>query len=457
MLPLILAVVGGYLVGDSIKDKAIFAKGGNIDSSIVDELWEGYAEAVLFSETDMDTGEPLDYKYSIYDFDEKTVKETKKMLALFYSKNEEVIDESGLDLNTIGNDIWYTRAGHGAGFFDHNLESDIEHKLIQGAKELGEFPTVDAYNGKLWIIESVKYADGGVMAKGGQLNVDGDDFSYLLKLSDKELSDRLNEIKKLKSGFKSKNTIKGGIKNDLKIFIDIQEKALLMAMDIRGIKYADGGFLDDGGENYRVHYQRVYEDGQLGDTVYTKTIYSTSENGAKKIFLKKYPHYQIDFISKDYADGGVIQQYEYAVVFTNGFADEDINRTVIASNEDEAVTKALQYPITKYGDSDYEIGNVLRLRYAPKMSKGGEVSEAAEVIATSIFSQNEKKGRISTSFGDKNYEGLQAMIENDNYTSEEVAEAIFYPNNKKGKIKTSFGDKSLQGLLDMVRYARKDS
>jgi len=91
------------------------------------------------------------------------------------------------------------------------------------------------------------------------------------------------------------------------------------------------------------------------------------------------------------------------------------------------------------------------------MSKGGEVSEAAEVIATSIFSQNEKKGRISTSFGDKNYEGLQAMIENDNYTSEEVAEAIFYPNNKKGKIKTSFGDKSLQGLLDMVRYARKDS
>ena len=141
-----------------------FAKGGSLNSSEVDKLWNGYASAVLFTETDSDSGEPLDSEYSISDFDKKTVTSSKKMLAEYYSKNKDAIEESGLDLDTIGNDIWYTRSGQGAGFFDHSLDEEVEEKLTKGAEALGEYPNVETYDGEI----SVR--GGRVFAKGGRLN-----------------------------------------------------------------------------------------------------------------------------------------------------------------------------------------------------------------------------------------------------------------------------------------------
>jgi hypothetical protein len=141
-----------------------FAKGGSVDDSVIDELFNGYASAVLFTETDSDSGEPLDSEYSISDFDKETVTSTKKMLAEFYSKNKEAIEESELDLDTIGNDIWYTRSGQGAGFFDHSLDSEVEEKLIKGAKALGEYPSVETYDGKISIRGGRTFAKGGFVA-----------------------------------------------------------------------------------------------------------------------------------------------------------------------------------------------------------------------------------------------------------------------------------------------------
>ena len=46
------------------------------------------------------------------------------------------------------------------------------------------------------------------------------------------------------------------------------------------------------------------------------------------------------------------------------------------------------------------------------------------------------------------------MIENTNYDSEEIASSIFSVNEKKGKISTSFGDKYYGGLLAMINHAR---
>ena len=137
------------------------ADGGSVDDSVINELWNGYASALLFTETDSDSGEPLDSEYSISDFDKETVASSKKMLAEYYSKNKEAIEESELDLDTIGNDIWYTRSGQGAGFFDHSLDEEVEEKLTKGAKELGEYPSVETYDGKI----SVR--GGKVFAKGG--------------------------------------------------------------------------------------------------------------------------------------------------------------------------------------------------------------------------------------------------------------------------------------------------
>ena len=138
-----------------------YANGGSVDDSIIDELFNGYASAVLFTETDYDSGEPLDSEYSISDFDKETVTSTKKMLAEFYSKNKEAIEESELDLFTIGNDVWYTRSGQGAGFFDHSLDSEVEEKLTKGAKALGEYPSVETYDGKISIRGGRTFAKGG--------------------------------------------------------------------------------------------------------------------------------------------------------------------------------------------------------------------------------------------------------------------------------------------------------
>ena len=126
-----------------IKDGGMMAKGGSV-SSEVEQLWRGYAEAVLFTEE-----EELGSDYTIYDFDKKTETSTKKMLANYYKKNKKAIEESGLELDIIGNDIWYTRSGQGAGFFDHSLDDEIEKKLTDGAKSMGEFPMVETYNGKV--------------------------------------------------------------------------------------------------------------------------------------------------------------------------------------------------------------------------------------------------------------------------------------------------------------------
>lgn len=136
-----------------------------MDSNIKD-LWEGFAEAVLFTSYD-ENDEPLDSEYSIYDFDEESESRTKKLLENYYSKYKEEIEASELPLNTIGNDIWYARSGQGAGFFDHSLDSDIEEKLTKGATDMGEYASAFEQDGKVYIEDGRKMSFGGGVAVGG--------------------------------------------------------------------------------------------------------------------------------------------------------------------------------------------------------------------------------------------------------------------------------------------------
>jgi hypothetical protein len=159
-------LLSGKIDGKPHKTGSKMAKGGNIESE-VEKLWRGYASAILFAEMDYETDEPLDYNYSISDFDEETEKESKELLRKFYTENKKAIEGSGLDLDTIGNDIWYTRAGHGAGFFDHTLDSDVEEALTKGAKALGEHPDVETYDGKISVRGGrvFQYKKGGKITK----------------------------------------------------------------------------------------------------------------------------------------------------------------------------------------------------------------------------------------------------------------------------------------------------
>ena len=145
---------------------------------------------------------------------------------------------------------------------------------------------------------------------------------------------------------------------------------------------------------------------------------------------KGYKEYTISLFSKDDKKG--LKSIVNAIIekFKNG-GGIDINE--------------LNMPVirTQFEDEEYEFKD------------GGEVgNEDVLKVAKAIFDNNNKKGKIKTSFGDKTFVGLKAMIENTNYDSEEIASSIFSVNEKKGKISTSFGDKYYGGLLAMINHAR---
>ena len=96
------------------------------------------------------------------------------------------------------------------------------------------------------IQDKQKMADGGMMAKGGKLKVNGEDFSFLLELSDKELSKKLDLVRKEKNiNAKQYFTAREKGESTTKIEesgsnLDNQERAIIEAR-IRVNKMADGG------------------------------------------------------------------------------------------------------------------------------------------------------------------------------------------------------------------------
>lgn len=83
-----------------------------------------YFETMLWSSTDMDSGEPLDKEYDIKDISKALKDSSKKDLlsfAEYCEKNcskelEEYLEEEGYE--SFGHDFSLSRNGHGAGFFD---------------------------------------------------------------------------------------------------------------------------------------------------------------------------------------------------------------------------------------------------------------------------------------------------------------------------------------------------
>ena len=66
----------------------------------------------------------------------KAYTDIKKFLDLAGDSVIEAIEENGLE--QLGHDIWLTRNGHGAGFFDRSYGDDNEKRLTQAAKALKE-------------------------------------------------------------------------------------------------------------------------------------------------------------------------------------------------------------------------------------------------------------------------------------------------------------------------------
>jgi hypothetical protein len=78
-----------------------------------------------FTREDIDNDSLIDAYADIKKFIELAGKEPVKY----------AIEEIGLE--RLGHDIWLTRNGHGAGFFDHSFDDEIEIPLMDAGQKLG--------------------------------------------------------------------------------------------------------------------------------------------------------------------------------------------------------------------------------------------------------------------------------------------------------------------------------
>lgn len=108
------------------------------------DVVDGYIQAALFStndESDDSGGEPLDANYSESDLSPRALTQIKRACALFVKQNRKAIekfkDVAKRDDVDVGHDFWFTRAGHGVGFWDRGAGA-VGDRLSEAAQRFGE-------------------------------------------------------------------------------------------------------------------------------------------------------------------------------------------------------------------------------------------------------------------------------------------------------------------------------
>lgn len=108
----------------------------------------GYLEAILFSECawwkalpDASESPSLDKLYSVADFAPVFVAESSTLVDSFLEANAEALEAAALDSDTVGACLWWSRNGHGTGFWDRVRPQDPKQEacdaLHAAAKALG--------------------------------------------------------------------------------------------------------------------------------------------------------------------------------------------------------------------------------------------------------------------------------------------------------------------------------
>lgn len=92
---------------------------------------DSYLETALWSEEDK---EELQGK-SIYDFSDKAREQAEEEIEWFISNADDALND--IDNESIGHDLWLSRNGHGAGFFDRGYDDDVEEILEHLSDVLG--------------------------------------------------------------------------------------------------------------------------------------------------------------------------------------------------------------------------------------------------------------------------------------------------------------------------------
>jgi hypothetical protein len=120
----------------------------------LDTVVDHYIIAMLWSthdESDESGGQPMDANYTSDDLAPGQYEEIERDVATFLERVGHLItpenyigrNGEGHDVAALaGHDLWLTRVGHGAGFWDGDWESDnesgLDGPLTKAAKDLGE-------------------------------------------------------------------------------------------------------------------------------------------------------------------------------------------------------------------------------------------------------------------------------------------------------------------------------
>lgn len=110
----------------------------------IDAALRGYITCALWSsndESDERGGEPMDENYSRSDIAASSVRRMRSDVSKFVKANKATIEQylNYYDWEQLGHDLWLTRNGHGAGFWDRDYRGHdgIGEKLTKGAEKLG--------------------------------------------------------------------------------------------------------------------------------------------------------------------------------------------------------------------------------------------------------------------------------------------------------------------------------
>lgn len=114
----------------------------------MDRFTRAYFETALWSSTDNSDdsgGEPLDENYDISDIADET---RAKMIADcedFQERFADLLADAPIDSERAGHNFWLSRNGHGAGFFDDNLD-----ELQDAAESYGSFDLYVGDDGQIY-------------------------------------------------------------------------------------------------------------------------------------------------------------------------------------------------------------------------------------------------------------------------------------------------------------------
>ena len=118
-----------------------------LDTSLDRDTWrkldpftQGYIKAAMWTLTD-EEGHNLDH-LGLHNIHKETIAQAVMDCAAFQAANRALLDrateESGRGEESHGHDLWLTRNGHGAGFWDRGYSDAIADPLIYAAHVYGE-------------------------------------------------------------------------------------------------------------------------------------------------------------------------------------------------------------------------------------------------------------------------------------------------------------------------------